>query len=114
MYRAKDTFWAPDNRRIVKGDLVAESDPVVAGREDLFEEVVVPSAVADLRTRTAGPGEDSGQSPKSPENTDPVDPEPKDTDPEGPGPDAEEKPAPAAAKTAAKKTTAARPKGGTR
>lgn len=46
MYRAKDTFWAPDNRRIVKGDLVAAHDPVVEGREGLFEEVVIPQAVA--------------------------------------------------------------------
>ncbi|MBE4790680.1 hypothetical protein HW846_46410 [Streptomyces sp. NE06-02F] len=46
MYRAKDTFWAPDNRRIVKGDLVAPHDPVVEGREGLFEEVVIPQAVA--------------------------------------------------------------------
>ena len=46
MYRAKDTFWAPDNRRIVKGDLVAEHDPVVEGREELFEAVVIPEAVA--------------------------------------------------------------------
>lgn len=46
MYRAKDTFWAPDNRRIAKGDLVAPHDPVLEGREDLFEEVVIPQAVA--------------------------------------------------------------------
>lgn len=45
MYRAKDTFWAPDNRRIVKGDLVAPHDPVIEGREELFEEVVIPTAV---------------------------------------------------------------------
>ncbi|WP_435252036.1 hypothetical protein [Streptomyces tendae] len=46
MYRAKETFWAPGNRRIVKGDLVAEHDPVVDGREGLFEAVVIPQAVA--------------------------------------------------------------------
>jgi hypothetical protein len=46
MYRAKDTFWAPDNRRIVKGDLVAPHDPVIEGREELFEAVVIPTAVA--------------------------------------------------------------------
>jgi hypothetical protein len=46
MYRAKDTFWAPDNRRIVKGDLVAPHDLVLEGREELFEEVVIPTAVA--------------------------------------------------------------------
>lgn len=48
MYRAKDTFWAPDNRRIVKGDLVAEHDPVLDGREGLFEAVVIPKAVPRL------------------------------------------------------------------
>jgi hypothetical protein len=52
MYRAKDTFWAPDNRRIVKGDLVAAHDPVVEGREELFEEVVIPQAMAS-ETRPA-------------------------------------------------------------
>lgn len=46
MYRAKDTFWVPGNRRIVKGDLVAPDDPAVEGREELFEEVVIPQAVA--------------------------------------------------------------------
>jgi hypothetical protein len=53
MYRAKDTFWAPDNRRIVKGDLVAEHDPVLEGREELFEEVVIPTAVGKPPTPTA-------------------------------------------------------------
>ncbi|MBE4790913.1 hypothetical protein [Streptomyces caniscabiei] len=46
MYRAKDTFWVPGNRRIVKGDLVAPDDPAVEGREGLFEEVVIPQALA--------------------------------------------------------------------
>ena len=45
MFRAKDTFWAPGNRRIVKGDLVAPHDPVVKGREELFEAVVIPQAL---------------------------------------------------------------------
>ncbi|MGW6743782.1 hypothetical protein ACWGDX_24190 [Streptomyces sp. NPDC055025] len=49
MYRAKDTFWAPKNRRIVKGDLVAAHDPVVEGREGLFEAVVIPEAVAPAK-----------------------------------------------------------------
>lgn len=51
MYRAKDTFWAPDNRRIVKGDLVAEHDPVLEGREELFEAVVIPQAVAQPQAK---------------------------------------------------------------
>lgn len=55
MYRAKDTFWAPDNRRIVKGDLVAEHDPVVEGREELFEEVVIPQAVAKPQAKKTTP-----------------------------------------------------------
>ncbi|WP_329292848.1 hypothetical protein [Streptomyces pseudovenezuelae] len=53
MYRAKDTFWAPDNRRIVKGDLVAPHDPVLEGREELFEEVVIPTAVGKPPTPPA-------------------------------------------------------------
>jgi hypothetical protein len=53
MYRAKDTFWAPDNRRIVKGDLVAPHDPVVEGREELFEAVVIPEAAPPAAKPTA-------------------------------------------------------------
>ncbi|MFE7444555.1 hypothetical protein ACFU7X_29370 [Streptomyces chartreusis] len=62
MYRAKDTFWAPDNRRIVKGDLVAPDDPVVEGREDLFEEVVIPQAVAKQPAKKAVPAKKAAAS----------------------------------------------------
>ncbi|MEU5111708.1 hypothetical protein AB0G64_09430 [Streptomyces longwoodensis] len=41
MYRARETFWAPGNRRIEKGDIVAAGDQVLQGREDLFQEVEV-------------------------------------------------------------------------
>ena len=62
MYRAKDTFWAPDNRRIVKGDLVAPDDPVVEGREDLFEEVVIPQAVAKQPAKKPTPAKKAAAS----------------------------------------------------
>jgi hypothetical protein len=55
MFRAKDTFWAPDNRRIVKGDLVAAHDPVITGREALFEAVVIPQALAPEEPEAAAP-----------------------------------------------------------
>ncbi|MFD7964089.1 hypothetical protein ACFV5J_25130 [Streptomyces zaomyceticus] len=55
MYRAKDTFWAPDNRRIVKGDLVAPHDPVLDGREELFEEVVIPKALPKPKPKPTKP-----------------------------------------------------------
>jgi len=55
VYRAKDTFWAPDNRRIVKGDLVAPHDPVVTGRENLFEAVVIPQALQPGRPHPDNP-----------------------------------------------------------
>jgi hypothetical protein len=42
MLRAKRTFFTSD-KRIRKGDLVADDDPVVKGREALFESVDVPA-----------------------------------------------------------------------
>lgn len=50
MYRAKETFWAPGNRHIIKGDLIAPHDSVVKGREGLFEEVVIPRALQPSET----------------------------------------------------------------
>lgn len=98
MYRAKETFWAPDNRRIVKGDLVAEHDPVVTGREGLFEAVVIPRAVppadAPARAEPSGSAADSSTS--------------EETGSQPPT----QAPPPAAKKTAAKKTTAAPAKRG--
>ncbi|MFE2046637.1 hypothetical protein ACFXAZ_38150 [Streptomyces sp. NPDC059477] len=110
MYRAKETFWGPDNRHVVKGDLIAPHDPIVTGREDLFETVVIPQAVAPAPTPaaphdpTAGasPAPDTG--PPGPASTEPTD-----------GPAAPAGPPPAAeTKTAAKKTTPAarKPAGG--
>ncbi|MFB6950182.1 hypothetical protein ACFCXP_11180 [Streptomyces niveus] len=97
MYRAKETFWAPDNRRVVKGDLVAAHDTVMQGREELFEAVVIPQALApDPKTARAGQTDDGdGGQPPTPAPAPP--------------------PAPAAKKTAAKKTTTAprTPTGGT-
>ncbi|MGW0169554.1 hypothetical protein ACWDWT_30915 [Streptomyces sp. NPDC003343] len=64
MYRAKDTFWAPDNRRIVKGDLVAPDDQVIEGREELFEEVVIPQAVGKpAAKKTAAPAKKAAAKP---------------------------------------------------
>ncbi|MEH0547292.1 hypothetical protein QA802_30665 [Streptomyces sp. B21-105] len=107
MYRAKETFWAPGNRRIAKGDLVAPDDVVVEGREELFEAVVIPQAMtpaqaadarkASVQDADAASGGDDGDS--TPE----------------PAPDGGDPPAaaPAAKKTTAKKTTASRtPAGG--
>ncbi|MGW0599956.1 hypothetical protein ACWD11_22770 [Streptomyces sp. NPDC002776] len=65
MYRAKETFWAPDNRRIVKGDLVAAHDPVVTGREDLFEAVVIPQALTPAEAATAQESEHNSDSPEA-------------------------------------------------
>ncbi|MFG2515968.1 hypothetical protein [Streptomyces sp. NPDC048584] len=119
MYRAKDTFWAPDNRRIVKGDLVAPHDPVVKGREGLFEAVVIPQAVQPAQTADKPAetepsdgvpvvvGERGPELPPPAEPTNPgkpVMPAP----PEGPaGPSTPDRqPAPALAKKTAAKTTA--------
>lgn len=74
MYRAKDTFWVPGNRRIVKGDLVAETDPAVKGREALFEAVVIPQALADQEQATEpDPGEDLQKEP-GPDGAEPTTP----------------------------------------
>ncbi|QXE36973.1 hypothetical protein KQY30_24940 [Streptomyces sp. GMY02] len=112
MYRAKDTFWAPLNRRIVKGDLVAAHDPVVEGRESLFEAVVIPQALSPQPA-------DGGTGPENQEPQDPgTDSDPaagSDPDQTGPVAEPQDEPlAPAAAKkSAARKTTAAKkPQGG--
>ncbi|MFD5251328.1 hypothetical protein ACFWM5_00595 [Streptomyces bobili] len=114
MYRAKETFWAPGNRRIVKGDLVAPDDAVVEGREALFEAVVIPQALTPTQAAAArqktthdgdGPsgGDTSGSSPA---------PAPDDSNgattpaPAG-GDSTAAQSTPAAKKTAAKKTTTA-------
>lgn len=43
MLRAKHTFFIPGHR-VVAGNLFADDDPIVSGREDLFEQVDVPVA----------------------------------------------------------------------
>lgn len=108
MFRAKDTFWAPGNRRIVKGDLVSPHDPVVEGREELFEAVVIPQAVQP----TKSVGERGPEFPPPAEPTNPDKPE----DPGGDGDEdgqaePEPTPAPAAKKTTARKTTTAARRG---
>ncbi|MFD6684173.1 hypothetical protein, partial [Micromonospora parva] len=45
----------------VKGDLVAEHDPVLDGREDLFEAVVIPKALP--RPKPAEPKEQENEQP---------------------------------------------------
>ncbi|AVV46460.1 hypothetical protein PYK79_41645 [Streptomyces sp. ID05-04B] len=118
MYRAKETFWAPGNRHVVKGDLVAAHDAVIKGREDLFEAVVIPQALPPAEA-------DAAQQESEPAATDS---RPADETPEASGPGQEPTQAPtadgaddggsppaaaAAKKTAAKKTTAPRkPAGG--
>jgi hypothetical protein len=113
MYRAKDTFWAPGNRRIVKGDLVAPHDPVVKAREELFEEVVIPRAVQPSEAATQQPVPEPVSEQVRERATDPADDGPGSPEPAAAGSDpaADAEPviaAPAAArKTPAKKTTAA-------
>lgn len=81
MYRAKDTFWAPDNRRIVKGDLIAAHDPVLEGREGLFEAVVIPEAV----TPAAKPAAKKTAAKKTAAKVPPKDPAAEDGDGENTG-----------------------------
>lgn len=109
MYRAKDTFWAPGNRRIVKGDLVAPHDPVVKDREELFEEVVIPRAVQPSEPATQQPVPEPVSEQVRERATDPADDGPGSPEPATADSDAEPvSAAPAAArKTPAKKTTAA-------
>lgn len=119
MYRAKETFWAPDNRRIVKGDLVAAHDPVVTGREALFEAVVIPQALTPAEAAAIQESEQDSGSPEATgddtaapgeETAGAADTAPGDSAGNGDQPP----PAQAAKKTAAKKTTTAtrKPAGG--
>jgi len=122
MFRAKDTFWAPGNRRIVKGDLVAPHDPVVEGREELFEAVVIPQAVQPTKSVDEQTEPSDGvpvvvgeRGPELPPPAEPTNPD-KPEDPGGDGGEdgqAEPEPtsAPAAKKTTARKTTIAARRG---
>lgn len=64
MQRARKIFFAP-GRRVAKGELFADDDPILKGREVLFESVDVPES----------------QAPKEPE---PKEPEPEKPEPEAP------------------------------
>lgn len=44
LMRARDTFWAPGDRLIRAGDMLAMDDPVVDGRENLFSPMSAPAA----------------------------------------------------------------------
>ncbi|WP_329338588.1 hypothetical protein OG866_27095 [Streptomyces sp. NBC_00663] len=123
MYRAKETFWAPDNRRIVKGDLVAPHDPVVEGREELFEAVVIPQALTPAQAAAAQ--QETEQTTGTPAAADPGDSVTQGVtsdSSDGDGTTAPAAPAdgdssaqpstPAAKKTAAKKTAAPRTSAG--
>lgn len=107
MFRAKDTFWAPGNRRIVKGDLVAPHDPVVKGREELFEAVVIPQASSPAQVAAAQV--ETPEETESPEGTGNGEKSVMPAPPEGPAgastPERQQQ-APAPAKKTAAKTTA--------
>ena len=119
MLRAKDTFWAPGNRRIVKGDLIAPYDPVVEGREELFEAVVIPQAVQPAKAveepQTPGPqGETVAAAAKAPDSTPDVTDGGGDRGDDGKRGDGDDgqaakasTPAPAAKKTTPRKATTA-------
>lgn len=124
MYRAKETIWAPGNRHIVKGDLIAPHDPVIKGREELFETVVIPQAVQPGQSAET-PVEDVPEHPPpsaKDEDTTELSPHPAPSGSEqtpaaggaGDTPAPAPARAPAAKKTAAKKTTPAarKPAGG--
>ena len=68
LLRARASFWW-GQRIINQGDIVASNDPVVKGREQLFETVaaaakapVTLSAEMPIERATAGPGEKRGLS----------------------------------------------------
>ena len=50
MLRARETFFTGDHRKVTKGDIVDAKDPIVKGKERLFESLGVEQA-------TAAPGE---------------------------------------------------------
>lgn len=41
MMRARETFWAPKDRRVLEGQLVRDDDAVLKGREHLFDPMTV-------------------------------------------------------------------------
>lgn len=113
MYRAKETFWAPGNRHVVKGDLVAAHDVVVEGREELFEAVVIPQALEPSQAASARQETELPVPEPTPAAAG-IGSDPSDVGDQGNAGSSEPQPVAAARKTAARKTiTAARtPAGG--
>lgn len=50
MQRAKQTFFA-DGRQVSKGALFADSDPILKGREVLFEHVDIPEPMEPAESK---------------------------------------------------------------
>lgn len=73
MYRAKTTFWAPDNRLIREGDVLPDGDDVLVGRDDLFDPVILTQVDESKRRRPGRPRKEA------PEPVDPTTEEPADT-----------------------------------
>lgn len=57
MLRAKETFFTTANLMVTAGDLVADKDPIVKGREHLFEPVESAVKPSSVESATANPGE---------------------------------------------------------
>lgn len=58
LYRALQSFAAPDLKSVRVGDIVAADDPVMSGRERLFEEVKVPDPPKRVEARRFVKGSD--------------------------------------------------------
>ena len=57
MLRAKETFFTTSNLVVVAGDLVDDNDPIVKGREALFEPAEAAVKPSSVEQATAAPGE---------------------------------------------------------
>lgn len=49
MQRAKKPFFAPGRQVVRKGELFADDDPIIEGREALFEHIEVPAPAAPAK-----------------------------------------------------------------
>ncbi len=56
MLRAKETFFTTSNLVVVRGDLVDDNDPIVKGREHLFESIESAVKPSSVEQATAAPG----------------------------------------------------------
>ncbi|MFJ3044039.1 hypothetical protein [Streptomyces tendae] len=65
MQRAKKIFFAP-GRRVAKGELFADDDPILKGREVLFESVDVPESQAPKEPEPEQPKAEEPKSPPKP------------------------------------------------